>query len=150
MENEMRKQLLVVCTGNTCRSPMAAAILNHILQEQGLDGQYFAHSVGVAAFDHQPAAENAVAAAKENGLDLSGHQSKRIPLEDVAAAEHIFVMSEDQRRLLASAVPDAAEKITVMQVPDPFGGDMEVYRACFAQIKDWFSRYFEEHPLCRS
>ena len=44
-------------------------------------------------------------------------------------------MSEDQRRLLASAVPDAAEKITVMQVPDPFGGDMEVYRACFAQIK---------------
>lgn len=150
MENEMRKQLLVVCTGNTCRSPMAAAILNHILQEQGLDGQYFAHSAGVAAFDHQPAAENAVAAAKENGLDLSGHQSKRITLEDVAAAEHIFVMSEDQRRLLASAVPDAAEKITVMQVPDPFGGDMEVYRACFAQIKDWFSRYFEEHPLCRS
>ena len=148
VNDQLKEKLLVVCTGNTCRSPMAAAELNRILAEQNLEEKYTAVSAGVAAFDGQPAALNAIEVAKEKGLDLSGHQSRRIMLEDVVEAERIFVMSEDQKRLLSSAVPGSEEKIAVMQVPDPYGGDLSVYRACFEQMKKWFLGYLKEHPLC--
>ena len=144
---EQKKKLLVVCTGNTCRSPMAAALLDKMLEEKGLSGEYAADSAGVAAFDFQPASENAVLAAKEEGLDLSEHRARRITMEDLDEAELVFVMSEQHRALLSSVLPEAAEKLVVMAIPDPFGGDLSFYKECFAAIRSFFEGYFEENPL---
>jgi len=144
---EQKKKLLVVCTGNTCRSPMAAAVLRKMLAEKGLSGEYTADSAGVAAFDFQPASENAVLAAKEEGLDLSEHRARRITMEDLDEAELVFVMSEQHRALLSSALPEAKGKLVVMDIPDPFGGDLPLYRECFAAIRAFFERYFEEKEL---
>ncbi len=148
MKSKQKKRFLIVCTGNTCRSPMAAVVLNQLLEKEGLSEKYEATSAGVAAFDGQPATPNAVEVAKEEKLDLSGHKSRRITLEDIQEAEQIFVMTEDQRRLLSGAVPGAESKITVMRIPDPYGGDIEVYRDCFKQIRIFLIGYFKEHPLC--
>lgn len=147
MDNK-KQTILMVCTGNTCRSPMAAAVLNRMLEQQGLSETYMAASAGVAAFDGQPATPNAVEAAKGEGLDLSGHKARRITLDALDEACLVFVMSEEHKRLLASALPDSAGKIIVMQVPDPYGADLETYRLCLRQVKDFFERYFKEHPLC--
>ena len=140
MDDKLKAKLLIVCTGNTCRSPMAAAVLNRILEQQGFSGKYIAASAGVAAFDGQPATPNAVEAAGEEGLDLSGHKARRITLEAIDEAERIFVMSEEHKRLLASALPDSAGKITVMQVHDPYGADLETYRLCLRQVRDFCER----------
>ena len=148
MEDKQKKRLLAVCTGNTCRSPMAAAVLARILTEKGLTEAYTADSAGVAAFDGQPASPNAVTAAQEEGLDLSAHLSHRITLEEIVEAERIFVMSEEHRALISKVVPGSSEKIAVMQLPDPYGGDLEEYRRCLGQIKAFFVRFFEENPLC--
>ena len=148
MEGTQKRKLLVVCTGNTCRSPMAAAVLNRMLDEQGLSDRYTAVSAGVAAFDGQPATPNAVEAAREEGLDLSRHKAQRITLEAIDEAEWIFVMSEEHRRLLANALPDSEGKISVMRVSDPYGADLETYRLCLRQVRDFFERYFKEYPLC--
>ena len=144
---EQKRKLLVVCTGNTCRSPMAAALLSKMLEEKGLSGEYAADSAGVAAFDFQPASENAVLAAKEEGFDLSEHRARRITMEDLDGSELIFVMSQQHKDRLASVLPEAEEKLVVMDIPDPFGGDLPLYRECFAAIRSFFERYFEENPL---
>ncbi len=148
MEGKRKRKLLVVCTGNTCRSPMAAAVLSRMLDEQGLLDAYTVVSAGVAAFDGQPATPNAVEAAKEEGLDFSGHKAQRITLEAIDEAEQIFVMSEEHKRLLADIRPDSEGKISVMQVPDPYGADLETYRLCLRQMRGFFERYFREYPLC--
>ena len=141
---ETKKLLLAVCTGNTCRSPMAAAVLNRILTEKGLP--YRAESAGIAAFNGQAASVNAIEAAKMTGLDLSGHRSRRLTPELLGEAERIFVMTEEHREFL-SALPGVAEKLVVLGVPDPYGKDLAAYRDCLRALEAALTKELEEHPL---
>ena len=134
----MSKYILFVCTGNTCRSPMAEALA--VKMAEGTEYQIF--SAGVSAWDGQPASENAVLAMKEEGLDLTGHVSQIISTELINNAALVLAMTSRHLDVIKSACPSANAHTLwgfaqnkQKDVSDPFGGDLNVYRKTAAEIK---------------
>lgn len=125
------KTILFVCTGNTCRSPMAAALCNLLLERRGENG-IRAESAGLAAAAGEPAAANAVRAAAEAGAELSAHRARQVTPELVARSAAVYAMSPAHVALLQSAFPGAAGKTALLGagIPDPYGGDLAAYRRC--------------------
>ena len=135
--------LLFVCTGNTCRSPMAAALARRAVEERG-----WAHvrveSAGVHAVEGAPASEGAVAAMREWGIDLTEHRSRPLTPDLVEWADRILAMAPSQREaveamgggrkvfLLTEFLegPDAGQPIE-----DPFGGGPEEYAEARDRIR---------------
>ena len=100
--------VLVICTGNICRSPMAEAFINQRAGEAGIG--ISATSAGFL-LDGEPAAADTVAAMEELGIDLSRHRSRRVTPEMVTAADLVITMERTHARSLALEVPGSAEKI---------------------------------------
>ena len=117
-----------VCTGNTCRSPMAEAIFNKIAEEKDLPVR--AVSFGLAAVKGMPASKQSVAVCQEIGIDLSGFQSHFIFDFDIADFEKIYCMSDEHRQILTQSIGLPAEKVEVLDVADPYGRSIEIYRMC--------------------
>lgn len=86
--------ILFVCTGNTCRSPMAEAFANHYLRQAGLASAWFATSAGTAVWQRVPAAEGAVKAMKEYALDISRHRSRSI--EEISVLDAVLILGMTQ------------------------------------------------------
>jgi len=136
--------LLFVCSGNTCRSPLARAIAEERVARRGWTHVRVA-SAGTAALPALPASENALAIASERGLNLSAHRSQALTHEALAWADLVLVMSPSQ--LLAVADLGASGKVALATdfmdgpamgtaIEDPFGGDMDAYRRAFDQIRE--------------
>ena len=122
------KYIAFVCTGNTCRSPMAEGIFNQKAEEQGLDVR--AVSFGMAAVAGMPPSQNAVEVCREIGVDISGHQSHFIYDFEIADFEKIYCMSQEHAMILNQSIGYPLEKIEVLNVADPYGGGVEIYRMC--------------------
>jgi protein-tyrosine-phosphatase len=133
--------ILVVCTANICRSPMAGALLAHALAaEPGPLRGFKVVSAGVATRPGEPVSENSVLALKKVGLDISGHRSRALtqPMLDDALA--VFGMTESHRamiRLRAVPVPPRLHLFREFLPPparheigDPYGGPLKLYEAC--------------------
>ena len=120
--------ILFVCSGNTCRSPMAEGYLNskRIKNIRALSCGFISEGESVS--------ENAATVMKEIGIDISAHKS-RLVSGDLTRADKIFCMGESHRQALLSA-GIKAEKIFVLGggISDPFGQSVEVYRECRNQI----------------
>lgn len=122
--------ILFICTGNTCRSPLAAAMA----RELGAD----AESAGLYASPGSPASEGARRAAARRGLDLSAHRSQTVTRELVARAERVYAMTSAHQQALREMYPDMADKILALSpsISDPFGGEDDVYEQCAWDLED--------------
>lgn len=132
--------LIFVCTGNTCRSPLAEVIARAEAQRRGWNHLQVS-SAGVAAGSGFPASEGSVTVAREAGLDLASHRSTPLTAERVEEADLILTMSlhhlervqqlgGEGRATLLTAFADGLEGEEVLDapgVPDPFGGELAEY-----------------------
>ncbi|MEO0081674.1 MAG: hypothetical protein ABIL25_05190 [candidate division WOR-3 bacterium] len=126
--------VLVVCTGNCCRSPMAAGLLSQMLGPE----RVFIYSAGTDAPVGSPATSNAIVAAGELGVDLTLHRSQLIDTGLVQNADLVLVMEEYHRRRVLELVPGAESKTRLVAeqgIADPLGQPLEAYRRTAAELR---------------
>lgn len=125
------KRVLFLCTGNTCRSPMAEGIARKIAEDHGAEADM--KSAGLFA-QGGPAAEHAVrVCAHRFGVDLSAHVSRQVTAEMIGQADEVLTMTPDQAATLRQILPEQANKISPITpngIPDPYGGTEEDYTRC--------------------
>ncbi len=133
--------VLFVCTGNTCRSPMAEAIFNHISAKNGKEHK--AISRGTNVFFPQPINQKSVFALKEIGIDAQKHLSSQITQDDIKSSDLVLTMSSSHKMALKSAFPKYKDKIYTLSekaygreedIEDPFGQNQEIYNLCLKSI----------------
>lgn len=137
-----RFRVLFVCTGNTCRSPMASAALLHAL---GPDSERVeVLSAGTAAWEGQPATAPTIEIAATNGVDLRAHRSRRVSPELVRSADLLLVMERNHLAAVRALGADPTRTHVLneylqpgspeLPVSDPFGASREAYEECWRRI----------------
>lgn len=134
-------QLLFVCTGNTCRSPLAEVVARRELAFRGAT-DVLVGSAGTHAWPDAPASDGSILVALEQGLDLSGHRARLLTPELVAGARLILTMGSSHRELAEemggagrAALLGGYATGRARGIADPFGGDLDAYREAFADIE---------------
>ncbi len=149
-------RILFVCTGNTCRSPMAETLFRRLvtekldcrdweLRERGID----VFSAGISSAGTDPAAPEAVQIMQECKLDLSQHLSQRVVPRMLEESTLVLTMTDRHRQLLAESRPDLADRFRLLDrsgadIADPIGGTLEDYRYCAQQIGDNLRLWIDE------
>lgn len=131
--------ILFVCTGNTCRSPMAAGLCAAKLKREKVDGHVL--SAGLHAFVGQPVSSEAVAAVAKK-IDISDHRARQVSREIMDAADLVITMTMAHKLALLSMYPDFAEKVYTLpelaeaggEIDDPYGQKQAVYDQCARKI----------------
>lgn len=120
-----------ICTGNTCRSPMAEGIARKIIAEKYPEAQITLSSAGLNTFNGSPASQNSIDVCREIGIDLLEHRSRRINQEIADNTDIFAVMTQSHADFLRRCgVPSNKIELLGNGIPDPFGGDIEIYRRC--------------------
>ncbi|HVX60825.1 MAG TPA: Sua5/YciO/YrdC/YwlC family protein [Pirellulales bacterium] len=151
--------VLLVCTGNTCRSPMAEGLFRHLLAkkvgcepDELEDRGVVVMSAGIAAMLGGRAASEALKVMSEHGIDLSAHESQPLTEQLVRHADLILPMTRSHRQAILAEWPEAASRVKLLShegldVPDPIGGPIEQYQRCAAQMKPEIEKWVEELKL---
>ena len=140
----MAKNVLFICTGNTCRSPMAVALLRHMASGHDLE----VSSAGTAGLVNAPANPSAIEAMQEIHVDLTSHRSASLNGDMLEEADLIFCMAERHRRHIVDWFKSIEGKVYLLRefdpertdtdypdVPDPIGLDIDAYRLALTMIE---------------
>jgi protein-tyrosine-phosphatase len=134
-------QVLFICSGNTCRSPVAAAILSERLKKEGICG-WLISSAGIDAIEGQEAAQYSKMLMKECGIDLSLHRSHVLDFKGVMSTDLILCMSQEHVSVICSQYPNYCGKVYRLSemigeqfdILDPFGGSYQDYFGMVVEI----------------
>ena len=143
------KKILFVCTGNTCRSPMAEAILRNYNQPD-----IEVKSAGVYAYGGEGASDYAVKVLDKRNIKHN-HSSSSLKKEDIEWATYILTMTENHKQLIALNYPQAIEKTFTLKefvdetsgdrdISDPFGGNEHIYEQTFQELSLWIEKLVEK------
>jgi len=135
-------EVLFVCTGNTCRSPMAEFLLRDKILKAGLNTAVTISSAGLAAVPGAVASANAIAVLKDKGINANNHKARLLNLELLKQADLVLTMTKYHKNDIIKAVPTFSHKVLTLgefaeaavDVGDPFGGDETIYKNSCQQI----------------
>ncbi|MEE2844783.1 MAG: L-threonylcarbamoyladenylate synthase [Planctomycetota bacterium] len=142
----MQLEIVIVCTGNTCRSPMAEMLLknkmataNDIPIDQLVKHGIHICSAGIAANNGSPAADQAINVLGKQDLDLTSHSSQPLSYMAANSADLILTLSHSHQQAIVNEWPEFADKTSLLahdgsSVSDPIGGSYEIYQQCATQI----------------
>ena len=144
-------KVIFVCSGNTCRSPMAEAIFKSLVNDVEV------LSAGMSANKGQKAAENAIQICGFNNLDLKDHKAQNIYDLKIEEDDLILTLTSDIRDSLRKAyanikiytIKEYAGEEGYLDIKDPFGGDLLIYDMCFAEIKQYLEIIAEKYDFAK-
>jgi protein-tyrosine-phosphatase len=136
------RTILIVCTGNLCRSPMAALLLQARLAADPARSGWRVCSAGLWTAEDLPASPHAVTMMQEQGLDLTAHRSRRVSEQMVEQADLILAATPNHVEALRLAFPQSADRIHLLAamageshgVEDPYGRPLANYQAVTAEL----------------
>ncbi len=139
---------LFVCTGNTCRSPLAEGMFRKLLADwlqcspdDLVDRGFVIQSAGIAAASGAQASPESVELLRHQGVDIGGHASQPVTAQLLEASNYIFTMTNGHREAILRYRPDLADRVEVLRrdgvdVVDPIGGGMSEYQRCETEIAE--------------
>ncbi len=140
--------VLIVCTGNICRSPMAEALLRRMIADKNLPGTWQVGSAGTWTQDGEPASENGILAMVERGLDTSRHRSRMVSAKLMAGSDLVLTMTGGHAEAIRAEFPNYAFKVHLLtemsgpayDVQDPYRGPLRAYQRTADEIEGLVER----------
>ena len=134
------KKIMFICSGNTCRSPLAEGLFKKYLNEKNIT-DIEVESAGVGAFPGDDVSINSILVAGSRGVDISGHRARNINPEHLITTDLFCCMSDSHKQVLLRHCDE--NKIIVLGVPDPYGRPIDAYEECAKQLESQFPAILE-------